>query len=49
MLAEGILSESGVSNSERIKRDKEFVVDDNVMSGDEAVAVHNVKQYPQLC
>ena len=47
MHAEGILSESEVSNNERIKRDEEFVVDE--MSGDEAVAVHNVKQYPQLC
>ena len=42
--AEGILSESEASNNKRIKRDEEFVVDE--ISGDEAVTVHNVKQYP---
>ena len=29
------------------KTDEEFVVDE--MSGNEAVTVHNVEQYPELC
>ena len=45
MHAEGILSESKVSNNERIKRDEVFIVDE--MSGDKAVAV-NANQYLQL-